>query len=595
MQLIRKHPGWLALLSVLLCAFAAPYLIPESPDSEVFRSGTLAALLLFTAYFPVRQALERANQRTLVSGLFLGLLFGCALGLGSELNFYGGLLPGMGSLLRRIAVPFMAAPLLGGLAARLLMADMPESKKMRRPIPTWTFAAMILVCWLPILLAYFPGMLNYDFLGEYTQHTTGEYSNLHPLLHSVLMNSVIALGTALHSETFGLLLMSILQMALFALSLAYSCRFARDHGAPLAAQLGLTALYGLHPVFSLMSVSMTKDTLFAACVLVLSLMVWELIEEPRRLSRRSFCARFVLAAIGAALLRNNGVFALALLPMLLAVMRGHRAKTAQLCVASAGAAVLVFAVLSLLYRPTSMPSFQLYSLPAQQLVRAYNVGEMTDEERTELRSWYVEAPDWAQEDVTMQLTPYLADSAKGYLDAEKLQASGDEFLNLWRRIGKKNARVYAEALLLLNIGSWYPDDLTHSTIYRDAQNKDLGYLQTYLYDVEGFALSSLLPQLEQFIERFCVQNRYQRYPLLPILLSTATPLWVLALACTRLIARRQTRFLPVASGVLALFASYLFGPCTLPRYVLPLFCLAPVMLICAFSRNQAASACAPRS
>ena len=31
-------------------------------------------------------------------------------------------------------------------------------------------------------------------------------------------------------------------------------------------------------------------------------------------------------------------------------------------------------------------------------------------------------------------------------------------------------------------------------------------------------------------------------------------------------------------GALGLWLSYLFGPCTLPRYTLPLFCLAPVLL-----------------
>ena len=45
-----------------------------------------------------------------------------------------------------------------------------------------------------------------------------------------------------------------------------------------------------------------------------------------------------------------------------------------------------------------------------------------------------------------------------------------------------------------------------------------------------------------------------------------------------MIARRQARYLPAALGALGLWLSYLFGPCTLPRYTLPLFCLAPVLL-----------------
>ena len=103
---IRRYASALSLLSVLAGLFAASYLIPENPDSAVFRSGTLGTALLLACYFPVRQALERVSLRTLLCAGCFGLAYALALSLGAELNFYDGLLPGMGSMLRRIAVPF---------------------------------------------------------------------------------------------------------------------------------------------------------------------------------------------------------------------------------------------------------------------------------------------------------------------------------------------------------------------------------------------------------------------------------------------------------------------------------------------------------
>jgi len=38
-------------------------------------------------------------------------------------------------------------------------------------------------------------------------------------------------------------------------------------------------------------------------------------------------------------------------------------------------------------------------------------------------------------------------------------------------------------------------------------------------------------------------------------------------------------------GTLGLWLSYLLGPCTLPRYTLPLFCLAPVLLILSYCKS----------
>ena len=52
--LLRRRSALFAALFALSAAFAAPYLVPADPDSAVFRTGTLGALLLLAAFFPVR-------------------------------------------------------------------------------------------------------------------------------------------------------------------------------------------------------------------------------------------------------------------------------------------------------------------------------------------------------------------------------------------------------------------------------------------------------------------------------------------------------------------------------------------------------------
>ena len=586
MKLIRKFSLPLTVLSVLSAAVAAPYMIAENPDSAVFRSGALGLLLLVGTGYPLLEALRRADRRTLTCGMVFGFLFSFALSLGSELFVYDGLLPGAGSLVRRFAVPVLATPLLGGFSAFLMLPrDFTAQERKTRTIPGWVFFAVILVCWLPLLPAYFPGMLNYDFPAEYQQHLNQEYTSLHPLLHSALMNTVITIGEAIHSRTFGVLLMSLVQMPLFAASLAYSCSFAQRRGAPRIVLAALTALYALHPVFSVMSLSMTKDTLFAACVLMLSLFSYEALEDADAFfaSHRKL-ALFVLCCAGTALLRNNGIFALALLlPALMLALRSRFKRALALCAASVCACLLTLAALTLFLKPVHNSSFQLYSIPAQQLVRAYSLGVMTEEEKAELESWYI-APEG------LAVHSHLADSAKGYLNRERIEREGGDMLRLWAQVGKRNLRIYAEALLMLNVGSWYPDDLSHSTIYPDASWSDKGYLQTQEYDMtaQGIHTTSFLPRVKALYERICRHNDHQTYPVISILLCTATPLWVLLFACCRFAASKSTRMIIPSLGVLGLWAGYLLGPCTLPRYTLALFCLAPVMLAAAFSFSSSA-------
>lgn len=583
MAFIRKHAAALAVLAALLCAAAAPYMIPANPDSAVFRSGTLGLILLLAAAYPVHTAFARADRRTLCVSLILGYLFALALSVGSELFIYDGLLRGFGSLVRRMAVPVMATPLLGGLAARVTLCSPSWGKRRAPRLPVWGFALILLLCWVPLLLAYFPGMLNYDFPGEFGQKLTGSYSNIHPLLHSAIMNGVISLGEALHSRTFGVLLMSLLQMTVFALALGYSCAFVQRRCKSGWPALALAALYALHPVFSVMSVSMTKDTLFAAAVLALSLLAFELIETPDAFLRdRRRCLLFLLSTVGTALLRNNGLFALALLlPGVVIAARGFRRRAALLAGAGVGACLLVTGLLTLALSPQSMPSFQLYSLPAQQLVRAYNSGRLSDEEKAEIASWYV-----SEEGLIVH--PHLADPAKGYLDRDRVEAEGGELLSIWRRHARACAHEYLEAFLMLNVGSWYPDDLSHATIYPDVSWNEKGYLQTQEYDMteDGIITVCYLPAVRAFYEKICRWNAHQEYPVLSVLFGTATPFWALMLAVATFIARRRTRCLPAALGALGLWLSYLFGACTLPRYALPLFCLAPALLIAALSHEE---------
>ena len=583
MKLIRKYAFPLTCLAILAAAVAAPYMIPENPDSAVFRSGVFGLLLLCAAGYPAYEALRCADRRTLAAGLVWGFLFAGALSLGSELFVYDGLLRGFGPLVRRAAVPVLAAPLLGGFAAFLMLPREAAPKKPARPSPFIAFFAVIFLCWTPLLLAYFPGMLNYDFIGQYAQHLEQNYSSIHPLLHSALANTIITIGEMIHSRTFGVLLMSLVQMALFAASLSFACRFAQKRGAGRLPLLLMTALFALHPVFSVMALSMTKDTLFAASILTLSLLVFECIENAGRfLSSKSRIALFVIVTIGAALLRNNGVFAIALLfPAMILALRGMRKHAIALCAASVGTTLLTLLSLNLALTPEDMPSIQMYSIPAQQLVRAYNSEEMTAEDKAEIRDWYVD-------DLGLVIHPHLGDGAKGYIDRPRAQQEGEKFLAIWAKHIPQFAHEYIEAFLMLNVGSWYPDDLSHSTIYPDASWNDKGYLQTQEYDMtdKGIENTSFLPKVRALYERICRRNEYQKYPIISVLFCPATPLWALIFACCHFAAKKRSRFILPALGVFGLWASYLLGPCTLPRYALPLFCLAPVMLILSFCAGR---------
>lgn len=578
MTAIKKHPSLVTLFAALLCIIAAPYLVTENPDSAIFRSGTFGMILLLACFYPAKQAVERCNEKTLLSGIVLGFLFALALSLGSELFVYNGLLPGFGSLVRRMAVPVMAAPLLGLLFARLMLLN-PKGRQVH--IPLWVYALVMFLCWLPLLFTYFPAALNYDFPGQIGQYLDGQYSDTQPILHTAFAAALFSLFGSIDS---GLLVMTLIQMLLFALSLAYACVFAQRRGAPLWVLLLMTAYFALHPLFSVMAISTTKDTLFASAIMLVSLQTYEIIEEGASFfEKRSRVVLYVCMAVSIALLRSNGLIALLLtFPVLIAVCSGLRKKVLALCVLCAACTVIVSTALDFAFKPADMSIHQSLSLPAQQLVRAYHLGQLSNEDKAEIESWFIS-------EYGLVLHPYLADGAKGYLNDDRLEADMGSFISLWFNTLKQCPRQYIEAFLMLNIGSWYTDDITHANIYRDASYVDKGYLQTIEYDMTEYGVHTrtFLPKLQRFYESICRANTYLDYPLLPYLFNTAIPLWLIFFAGAMLIARGRSRFLPALLCCIGLWGSYLFfGPCTLARYMLPLFTSAPPLLSATFFHKE---------
>lgn len=118
MSLIRKHAALWALLSCFALAAAAPYLIPTNPDSAVFRSrytGNDARIGLLLPHLSGSFVCGQTPfcQR---AGLWFSICRRSEYRLRAVCLRW--LLRGTGSLIRRLAVPVLAAPALGSLCRK---------------------------------------------------------------------------------------------------------------------------------------------------------------------------------------------------------------------------------------------------------------------------------------------------------------------------------------------------------------------------------------------------------------------------------------------------------------------------------------------
>ncbi|MBP3655442.1 MAG: hypothetical protein J6K32_01970 [Clostridia bacterium] len=571
--LLKKYASVLAAAVILMAVAAMPYLLPEDPDSAVFRSGSLGALLLLGCYLPARTALERRSLRVLVfSGVF-ALIFSLCLSLGSELVHYGEFLHARSSMIRRLAVPMMITPLFTLLLSNLF-AYMPGRLTHKSRIPYPVFFLIFAVCYLAVLLAYYPGIINYDFPSEYQQFLTGRYDAKHPVFHTVLIGALYRLGEMVFgSLTAGALLYSIVQILLLSAMYAYAMHFIQRR-IPFLFTLILTALTALLPIHGVIAISTVKDALFTGLIVLLCVQLWRIVEDPKAfISSRGSQLCFMAICLLLALIRLNGVFAF--LPAIAAVLflcRRHMKRAAAYAALTALICLLVPRGLELAVGAQKSPSSELMSIPCQQLMRAAEFGDVNEEEYAEINSWFA--------NITYRYRPHYADTAKGNLDLKRYNNNPGEFWEMYLKYAARNPRVYTEAFLLNCLGYWYPDDISHAHSL-DSEEWDFVYLKvgnTLNWALHSIEAQSFLPGLQTLLYNFMHHATHERYPILSLLMRPSFYNHLLLLAILYLFCRRGGRYALALLPLCGVAVSLFFSAGAFVRYAYPVMTAMPIML-----------------
>ena len=458
-----------------------------------------------------------------------------------------------------------------------------KESRVSRLTGNWLFAFFVLLlCWVPVWLAFYPGTFRYDADTQFFSYMDGMLTTHHPLLHTLLMSWILDLGNTLDSLTLGVALYDGLQLALTAAILAYACVWLRRRGAPTALRVAVLALFALLPLYPLWAFSATKDVLFGGFVLLLCLQMVDLwcdgavwFRSPVRVGL------FALTAVLMMLLRNNGVYAFCLaLPFAVLIAKGRRARTA-----------LLFAVCVALYLGANQllmtacdaeggSTVEMLSIPLQQTMRAATRGTVSDDDREMLSElfWEYEG-DW-----TDLYTPLCADNVKWNLDEDVLSADPGGYLALWARVGRQNPRLYLEAFLEQNLPYFYPGAKMEYNIV-------LGQLPMDLYTLEEH---SLLPGLKPFYQAYDKTLTVFGLQGTQLLSDNAVMVWLTLLLLGFALYRKQRGTVIAALFLLAIWCTCLMGPIAVMRYLLGFFYTTPVLLAAAFARSPRDKAVAAR-
>lgn len=573
----------ISILSIWAAA-AFAYGLKLYGDSLILTNSIFSVLICVGIWFLLKKTSEILNRRLLICAGITGLLFSGMLIIGTEVymgiaysvsvNLLAvlGITPVFTAVSALVIYYYDRALLfIQGSSMESMLVD--KLKMLQRKVrhPFLVMGGVIMLCWIPGLLATFPGIYAYDSVFQVQWFVNGEISGHHPILHTYMLGSCLTLGEEVFgSYEAGMLIYSLIQMLFMAAVFAYIVRYI-GRFLPRMIQVCVFVLYALLPYNVLFSFSATKDVIFAGLFAILVLKSHEMVRDMETFFagwKNSFAyigLVFIMCAF-----RNNGYYAfLCVIPVMLIVCRRYWKKAVLICLAAVLCWNVYVGPVYQLLGVAKGSTAEMLSVPMQQLsyVMCMDPSELTVEERDQIEAYIPEY--W-------KYGPSVSDCVKDAFNSGLFDKDPVKFVKLWLSVGIRYPVLYVEAFLRLNLGFWYPD-----MIYPDpgAWHPYIEYVNS---EMEGdwvqVERTSLIPPLSRFYEKFAYETIHQKVPVASLLFQPGAAFWGICLGIMLCIYKKNYQVAVPFALMIGLWLTLMLSPVVLLRYAYPLMVSMPIVL-----------------
>lgn len=430
---------------------------------------------------------------------------------------------------------------------------------------------LLLACWLPVLLAVYPGFFVYDAQEEYLQVASRVFTTHHPLAHVLLLGGIIcAVHKVTGSYNLGIACYMVFQMLLVSGVFTYLLAYLRKKKVSAGFRVLSLLYFALFPVIVMFTLCSAKDTIFTAALLLLLVSMLEFgIEGESFCDDRKKMALFMGSALVMMLFRKNGVYAyLVLLPVVFLLRRKIAVKADKkmllLFVLPLVGYLLLNSALTAALQAENSENQEMLTVPIQQLARTYKYSPetFTEEDREILH-------EVLSEDALSLYNARLSDPVKYYFNNQAYAKDKTRYVKLWLRIGLRKPLSYLNAWLMTSYGFWYPDTVINVYAGNSVFTFTYENCSYFGYEVELPGVrASKIPWLDEMYRKLSLEIQQEKIPIFSMLFSPGCLFWGFAFAFSYVLYRRKYHIIMPYFLVLLLWLTVILGPTYLPRYVL---------------------------
>lgn len=327
--------------------------------------------------------------------------------------------------------------------------------------------AVILICWLPFVLSYFPGGIYADTTRSIAQAIGEENLNNHnPVIYALILKAFIKIGGFINSANavqVGIKLFTIFQVLVMAGVCAYFVYWIHKNRVSTKYLVLTTLFFAFFNLIPLYAISIWKDTPFCIALFLYSIFLASTVfEDGKNLEKPIGILKYAILIFMVAFFRNNGMYIAILTTIILfivyrkSLLKGLKGFMAVSLIELMICVIIQGPVYNHFKMNTEFVE-NLGVLIQQVCYVVSNDGNITDEELEFINNIC------PIEKIKEKYCPCLVDTIKwsGEFSDEFLEKNKGEFLKVWFKIFLKNPKDYIKAYLLNTIGYWDVNQATH--------------------------------------------------------------------------------------------------------------------------------------
>ena len=439
---------------------------------------------------------------------------------------------------------------------------------------------ILLICWLPYIIAFYPGILSPDpsnqikqFFGLDTQYR--EYvimldesvgiTNHHPVMHTLLLGGCVKLGMMLGSANFGIFIFSMIQITLLISVLACTICYMKKLNTPFWLRILTLSIYAFIPVFPFYSMSLVKDVMFSVFVMFYIILLFDLIKFSKEKYSIKKMVILIILMLLIMLCRNNGIYLVVMsFPFLLFIDKKNRWRILGVLIIP----ILIFEG----YNKILLPAFkvtpgsirEMLSIPFQQTARYVKEygDEVTSDEKQAIDKIL------GYDTLASRYEPEKSDAVKNEYNKYATDEDLKEYFRVWFKQFIKHPTVYLEATINNTYGYFYPDAKNWYFYYKyDKRLEEAGIDYHY---------NSLKPV------RTVLSSYGEVIPYIPVIgnvVNIASSVWICMIIFVFLIYKKMYKYLIYLTPVISLVLVCIASPVnTYFRYAMPYVFSIPIII-----------------